>query len=134
MDGRCRWLALNPAVRELSLPTDFRADSRRFAEIAALNNDVGHALMRSLKRPSVRISETSNKLYTVVCASFCLSEILQHKLRDVGLFRLHLTLPGAREQTLRSPDQDDDHDRVYDEGAELRHVIFACNIADAEQD
>ena len=40
----------------------------------------------------------------------------------------------AGEQALRPPDQDDDHDRVDDEGAELRHVIFAGDVADAEQD
>src|ERR1044072_2093136 len=39
----------------------------------------------------------------------------------------------AREQALRPPDQDDDHDDVDDEGAELRRVVFAGDIAEAEE-
>src|SRR5690349_9746392 len=38
-----------------------------------------------------------------------------------------------REQPLRAPDQDDDHDRVDDERAERGHVIFPGDVADAEQ-
>src|SRR5450830_83663 len=41
---------------------------------------------------------------------------------------------GAGEQSLRPPDQHDDHDGVDDEGAESRHVIFAGDVADAEQE
>src|SRR5450631_3819668 len=40
---------------------------------------------------------------------------------------------GAGEQSLRPPDQHDNHDGVDDEGAERRHVIFAGDVADAEQ-
>src|SRR6476660_6864456 len=40
----------------------------------------------------------------------------------------------AGEQALRTPDQDDDHDGVDDKRAELRHVIFAGDVADAEHD
>src|SRR4249919_144304 len=35
----------------------------------------------------------------------------------------------AREQALRAPDQHHDHDRVDDERSELRHVIFARDVA-----
>src|SRR5215510_10141053 len=40
----------------------------------------------------------------------------------------------AGEQALRPPDQYHDHDRVDDEGAELRDVIFSRHVADAEQE
>src|SRR3954471_7924808 len=40
----------------------------------------------------------------------------------------------AREQSLRAPDQDHDHDRVNDEGAERWHIIFAGDVADTEQE
>src|ERR1044072_4021723 len=39
----------------------------------------------------------------------------------------------AREQALRPPDQDDDYDDVDVEGAELRRVVFAGDIAEAEE-
>src|SRR5581483_10383588 len=39
----------------------------------------------------------------------------------------------AGEQTLRSPDQHHEHDRVDHEGAELGHIIFAGDVADTEQ-
>src|SRR6202163_703717 len=38
----------------------------------------------------------------------------------------------ASEQSLRPPDQDDDHYGVDREGAELRHVIFSGDVGDAE--
>src|SRR5215475_234989 len=40
----------------------------------------------------------------------------------------------AGEQAVRPPDQYHDHDRVDDEGAELRDVIFSRHVADAEQE
>src|SRR5579883_173043 len=40
----------------------------------------------------------------------------------------------AREQPLRAPQQHDDHDAVDDEGAERGQIIFAGDVADAEQD
>src|SRR5262249_32494859 len=40
----------------------------------------------------------------------------------------------AREQSLRPPDQDNNHYGVDRERPELRHVIFAGNIGDAEED
>src|SRR5450755_1130207 len=45
-----------------------------------------------------------------------------------------LSRRGAGEQSLRPPDQHDDHDGVDDEGAERRHVIFAGDVADAEHE
>src|SRR5258707_15210122 len=39
----------------------------------------------------------------------------------------------AAEQAVRAPDQNHDHDSVDDEWSHLRHVIFAGNVADAEQ-
>src|ERR1044072_2918101 len=39
----------------------------------------------------------------------------------------------AREQALRPPDQHHDHDDVDDERAELRRVVFAGDVAEAEQ-
>src|ERR1700754_1452682 len=38
---------------------------------------------------------------------------------------------GSREQPLRAQDQNDDHERVDDEGAKGRHVIFAGYVGDA---
>ena len=43
------------------------------------------------------------------------------------------TRRGAAEQAVRTPDQDHDHDGVDHERAHLRHVIFAGDVADAEQ-
>src|SRR5438270_9506266 len=43
------------------------------------------------------------------------------------------TRGGAAEQTVRTPDQNDDHDGVDDERPHLRHVILAGDVADAEQ-
>src|SRR3981189_716811 len=40
---------------------------------------------------------------------------------------------GAAEQTVRTPDQDHDHDGVDYERAELGHVVFAGDVADAQQ-
>src|SRR5882757_10931543 len=44
------------------------------------------------------------------------------------------TRGGAAEQTVRTPDQDHDHDGVDHERPELGHVILAGDIADAEQE
>src|SRR3954449_9431369 len=44
------------------------------------------------------------------------------------------TRSGAAEQAVRTPDQDHDHDGVNDERPHLRHVIFAGDVADAEQE
>src|SRR5262245_62163806 len=41
---------------------------------------------------------------------------------------------GAGEQALRTQNQEDDHDRVNDEGAELRHVVLAGDVGDADQE
>src|SRR5579871_1776285 len=49
-----------------------------------------------------------------------------------GCMRVSTSL-AAGEQTLRPPDQDDDHDRIDHEGAELGRVILAGHIGDAEQ-
>src|ERR1700681_3700087 len=40
---------------------------------------------------------------------------------------------GAAEQAVRTPDQDHDHDGVDHERPELRHVVFAGDVAYAEQ-
>src|SRR6476620_10850242 len=40
---------------------------------------------------------------------------------------------GAAEQAVRAPDQDHDHDGVDHERPELGHVIFACDVADPQQ-
>src|SRR3979409_1613821 len=40
---------------------------------------------------------------------------------------------GAAEQAVRTPDQDHDHDGVDHERPQLRHIVFAGDIADAEQ-
>src|SRR5207247_114357 len=41
---------------------------------------------------------------------------------------------GAGEQALRAHDQHHDHDRVDDEGAESRKVVFAGDVADADEE
>src|SRR5882672_9731868 len=43
------------------------------------------------------------------------------------------TRGGAAEQAVGTPDQDYDHDGVDDERPHLRHIIFAGDVADAEQ-
>src|SRR5262249_48619536 len=40
----------------------------------------------------------------------------------------------AGEQALRTPDENDDHDRVDEEGPEIRHVVFAGDVTDAENE
>src|SRR3954470_11139516 len=40
----------------------------------------------------------------------------------------------SSEQALRAQDQDDDHERVDDEAAEGRDVIFAGDVGDAEEE
>src|SRR6187399_1864698 len=44
-----------------------------------------------------------------------------------------LSCARPREQALRTPEQDRDHQRVDDEGAELGDVVLAGDIGDAEQ-
>src|SRR3954447_12243578 len=46
---------------------------------------------------------------------------------------LYSTGGGAAEQAVGPPDQDHDHDSVDHEWSKLRHVVFAGNIANAEQ-
>src|SRR6267154_5667317 len=46
---------------------------------------------------------------------------------------LRSTGGGAAEQAVRTPYQDHDHDGVDDEWPELRHVVLAGDVADAQQ-
>ena len=79
-------------------------------------------------------SETPDKFYEIVCAASSLGEIFHHKLLNLQLLRAPSDLARGAQQTPRPPNQDHDHDGVDDEGTELRHVIFAGNISDTEQD
>src|SRR5258706_16309653 len=46
---------------------------------------------------------------------------------------LHSSGSGAAEQAVRTPDQDHDHDGVDHKRPQLGHVVFAGDVADAEQ-